>query len=143
MTTVTEEFALLIDAAGFGTYPTDPDDTSGSIFLHTQPAEPDEAITVARYAGPDSDSLQGYDLVAFQVRVRGPRHDVGAAETTAQAVYDALHGMRSRALPGGTWLVHLLGTQAGPVFTSVDAKQRAEFVLNFRAELRRITANRQ
>jgi hypothetical protein len=143
MTTVTEELALLIQRYGHGTYPIDPTDTGGSIFLHAAPDGPDEVITVSRPAGADSESLQGYDTVSFQVRVRGPRHDSGAAEELAQAIYDDLHGLRSMPLPGGTWLVHLLAMGAGPGYMGVDTHQRTEFSLNFRAELRRITRNRQ
>lgn len=146
MTTVTEEFALLIQRYGHGTYPIDPTDISGSIFLHAAPDGPngpDEVITVSRPAGADSESLQGYDTVSFQVRVRGSRNDSAAPEALAQAIYDDLHGLRSMPLPGGTWLVHLLAMGAGPGYMGVDTHQRTEFSLNFRAELRRITRNRQ
>jgi hypothetical protein len=142
VTTLTEEFCLLLQAKGFGTYPTDPTDTTGTIFLHQLPATPDEAIAVTRYAGGEGESLQGYDQMQVQVRVRGARHDAADPEQTAQDIYDALHGLRSQPLPGGTWLVHLIGVNGGPAPMGADTHQRTEFAINFRAELRRQTANR-
>jgi hypothetical protein len=143
MPSLTEEICLLLQELQFGTYPIDPSDVGGSIFLAALPAAPDEAIAVARYAGPESGSLLGYDEPSFQIRVRGPKHDAGVPEERAQAIYDALHGLRSRYLPGGTWLVHLIGANAGPVPMGQDTHQRTEYVVNLRAEVRRPTPNRQ
>lgn len=138
--TLLEEVARLLDQLGLGTYA---EDGSGDICLVTLPDEPDEALAVARYAGGESDSKLGHDSVNIQVRVRGLRNDATAGEARAQAVYDALHGLSSRTLPGGTWCSLVVCTQGGPVYLSRDQNGRHEWAVNARFELTaRQTANR-
>lgn len=139
--TVTEEFAELLAALGLGDYHAD-GSLGGDVFLVNMPQSPDAAVAVNRYGGPESDSKLGYDRPSIQVRVRAPAGDVRTAEARAQGIYDALHGMSSRELPGGTWLVLLVGTQGGPIPLGQDNLNRDEWTINFRAELRRQTANR-
>lgn len=138
--TVTEEFARLLATLGLGVY----DDTGpgGDIFLKRLPPEPDAALAVSRYGAGESDAGLPYDTVNIQVKVRGSNTDARDAETRAQAVYDALHGLASRDLPGGTWLVLCVGVQGGPVDMGVDERGRDQYVVNLRAQLERVTANR-
>lgn len=140
MATVAEEFARQLATAGLGTY--DDTGTTGSIFLRRLPPTPDAAIAVARYAAAESDSKLPYDTVNIQVRVRGAHTDARTVETTAQNVYDQLHGLANRALPGGTWLMLCVGVQGGPIDIGDDELGRPEYTCNFRAELHRPTTHR-
>lgn len=137
--TLLEEFATLAALLGLGTYSPTPPST---IFLKKLPDGPDSAIAIARYGGGESDAKLGYDEIRLQVRVRGPNTDYRIAETLAQAVYDQLHGLHDRTLPGGTWLTLMVGVQGGPVDLGEDEHGRPEYTVNFRAEVARATANR-
>ncbi len=138
--TITEEIARLLAELGLGTY--DDASTTGNIFLKRLPPEPASALAVSRYGAGEADAGLPYDTVNVQVRVRGSNTDFRDAENRAQAVYDALHGLGSRELPGGTWLVLCVGLQGGPIDMGADQLGRAEYAVNFRAEFERVTANR-
>lgn len=138
--TVTEEFAQLLDVLGVGSY--EPAAATGTVFLGKLPDSPALAIAVARYPGGESDSKQGYDEVRVQFRVRGPHTDYRVGEAKAQQVYDELHGLSNRTLPGGTWLTLCVGIQSGPIDIGPDATHRPEWTVNMRAELERITRYR-
>lgn len=139
--TILEEFAQLTHDLNLGTYHAD-GAAGGTVFLLTLPAAPDEAIAIARYGGSESDSLNPWDEVGIQFRIRGPAVDARTAETKAQALYDALHGIGYRALPGGTWLQLAIATGGGPIYIGRDTNGRHEFTVNLRCELQRTTANR-
>lgn len=140
--TLLEELAQLLDDFGLGVYNAG-GAAGGSIFLTEMPAEPDTAIAVSRYRGRESSIRLGYDEPNFQFRVRGPAADSRVSEQLAQDIYDAFHGLGSRTLPGGTWLVVMVGNQGGPIPLGCDQNGRVEHTVNFRAELRRQTTNRQ
>lgn len=137
--TLLEEFATLAQQLGLGIYSAAPTST---IFLRRLPDQPDSAIAVARYGGGEADAKLGYDTVSLQFRVRGPNTDYRTAETLAQNVYDQMHGLHDRTLPGGTWLVLMVGVQGGPVDLGEDEHGRPEYVINVRAEVARSTPNR-
>lgn len=137
--TLLEEFATLAQVLGLGTYTQTP---ASTIYLRKLPDQPDSALAIARYGGPESDAKLGYDTAMLQFRVRGPNTDYRIVETAAQTVYDQLHGLHDRQLPGGTWLVLMVGTQGGPVDLGDDEHNRPEYVINFRAEVEHPTANR-
>lgn len=141
MSTITEEIAQLLNNLSIGVY--DTIGTTGDIYLTSAADTPDNAIAVARYGGAESDSLLGWDEPSVQVRVRGDNVDPRLPERRAQQVYDALHGMASRRLPLGTWLVLCVGTNGGPAYMGNDLKGRYEFVCNFRLEVRNASINRQ
>ena len=141
MTTVTEQLAQLAHDLGLGVYHAD-GTAGGTVFLTALPDSPDEAVAVARYGGPTSDSKLGYDNVNVQFRVRGTRADVRSGEQTAQAYYDALHGLGERVLSGGGYLQLAVGNQSGPVYMGRDGQGRHEWAVNVNVELRRVTANR-
>ncbi|GAA3441063.1 minor capsid protein [Planomonospora venezuelensis] len=133
--TLLEELAQLLEDLAVGSYP-------GTIFLTRMPTSPDTCIVLARYGGQESSLGDDYDEPRIQVRVRGPAADVRTAEVLAEQVYDALHGLGSRELSGGTWLQLAVGLQSGPVFIGVDANNRPEFTVNVRAEISRTSTNR-
>lgn len=138
--TVTEEFAKLLAQLQLGVY--DDVGTTGDVFLGRLPPQPDAATAVARYGAGESDSRLPYDTINLQFRIRGASTDYRAAEARAQAVYDALHGLASRTLPGGTWLALCVGLQGGPIDIGLDDHDRPEWTVNMRVELERHTANR-
>lgn len=138
--TPAEEFALLLHVLGLGVYA--PTGLNGTVFLRRLPDQPDLAIAVARYAGGEADSKLGYDEVKLQFRIRGPHNDVRIGDALAQRVYDQLHGLPSRYLPGGTWMVDCIGEQSGPIDIGTDAHHRPEWTVNMRSELQRQTVHR-
>lgn len=137
---VEEEFLLLVQDRGLGTYA--PDTVTGNLFLGKLPDAPDLAVALALYPGPESDAKLGYDELRLQFRIRGPARDYRVGKTLAQQVYDELHGMPSRYLAGGTWMVDLIGQQAGPIDFGPDDHHRPEWTVNMRSELRRQTVHR-
>jgi hypothetical protein len=139
--TILEEFAQLLDDLDLGTYHAD-GTAGGTVFLATLPEAPDDAIAVARYGAGEADSADPWDEINIQCRVRGSAADARAAERKAQDVYDALHGLGMRALPGGTWLQLAVAGGGGPVYIGRDINGRHEYTVNLRCELQRTTANR-
>lgn len=137
--TLLEEFAQLLAQLGHGVYTNQVGDT---IFLERLPPDPDEAVALARYGGAASDSKLPQDEIRLQARVRGSMTDTRSGEQRAQAIYDDLHGLSNRALPGGTWLELCVGVQGGPVYMGPDEHDRNEYAVSFRASLHRQTANR-
>ncbi|MGH3323261.1 MAG: minor capsid protein [Streptomyces sp.] len=139
--TILEEFAALLELRALGTFKED-GSAGGTIFLAALPTTPDDAIAVARYGGPESDSRLPYDELALQIRVRGKANDARTAETKAQAVYDGLHGLGMLTLPGGTWLQLAIAAQGGPIYIGRDDNGRHEYTVNVRAEVSRPTTHR-
>jgi len=137
--TITAEFAALADELGVGVYR--PDAPGGTIFVGGQPPDLDACITVRRLDQLPPDAHHGYDEPVIEFRVRGPRGDYTAAEETAQAVFDTLHGLRRRDLPGGTRMLSLICPR-GLSYNDYDEHGRHEFTVLFEAEVRRVTANR-
>jgi len=137
---VEEEYLLLLQEKSLGVYA--PTATGGTLFLGQLPDGPDLAVALALYAGPEADARLGYDDLRLQFRIRGPAADYRTGKAHAQRVYDELHGMPSRYLAGGTWMVDLVGLQSGPITLGPDEHHRPEWTLNFRSELRRQTAHR-
>ncbi|MFB4294793.1 minor capsid protein [Nonomuraea sp. ATR24] len=135
--TLLEEFGLLAAELGLGTYGLD-----GTIYLNTLPAAPDRCMAIARYPGPPSDSKNPWDEIRLQFRLRGPTDDLTTVENDAQAVYDHLHGLSNRTLPGGTWLELMVGAQAGPIWMDRDGNDRPNWSVNFRCDLQRPTPHR-
>lgn len=134
-----EEWATLLDELDLGTYSLT---SGGNVFHPTLPATPDLAIAVATYSGGTGDARNGHTSSGVQFRVRGPKTDSRVGEAKAWAIYDALHGLCSRALAGGTWLVLLWCPQDSPNFIGKDSTDRPEWTVNFRAEIQRPTVLR-
>lgn len=142
MTTITEDIAQLLHDLAVGDYRAD-GSVGGTIYLTHLPDSPDEVMAVARYAGGTADSRLPYDPVNIQVRVRGTRTDARTGEASAQAVYDAVHGLTDRPLTSGARLLLAVGAQGGPVYMARDSVGRHEWAVNFNCEIHRRTANRR
>ncbi|WP_329622920.1 minor capsid protein [Streptomyces sp. NBC_01255] len=116
----------------------DPTDTC---FLEFLPPEPDEAVALTVYDGPEPDSLLPYDEPRVQVRVRGTT-DPRVSRRRCRAIRSALHGLGPVTLPDGTDLILSVCTQGDAASMGVDETQRHEHVANFRMEIHRPTAHR-
>lgn len=119
---------------GLGTW----DDTgvTGDLFVDTLPQEPDAAVALFGYGGPESHAGHPYDTPSVQVHVRGGA-DPRTSRARAQAIYEALHGLHHTTLPDGTYLVDCIGVQSSPQALGVDGNGRHRHVINFRCEIRR------
>jgi len=133
--TLLEELALLLEELGLGTYK--PDDVNGTIFFPALPDSPDTCMAIARYGGTESSSRDPFDEPRIQTRHRGTATDARSAEASAQATYDALHGLGMRTLAGGTELQLAIGIGSGPEYMGRDENRRHEYVTNFRVEVQR------
>jgi len=133
--TLVEEIAWLLDELGVATF--DPETPAGNqVFIGRLPESPDTAIAIARYSGVEAP-IGHYDEPQIQFRVRGPATDARVAQNLAQAVYDAMHGLGTRYLAGGTWLQLAVGTQSGPIDIGQDEHGRPELTINVRLDVSR------
>lgn len=139
--TLLEEFAQLLDDLDLGTFKAD-GTTGGTLYTTELPSTPDRCIAIARYGGSDADSRLPYDEPSIQFRIRGGAADARQAETDAQAVYDALHGLGMRELAGGTWLQLIVCKGGGPTYIGRDQSNRPEYTVNASAGISRATSNR-
>ncbi len=112
----------------------------GNCFLGSMPDQPDIAVMLHPTGGFTSSTKAGYDERTIQVMVRGTRNPV-VGNDLAEAIYDALHGLRGMTLPDGTYLVRCEGIQTGPISLGEDAKGRHEYTLNFLAQVRNPRTN--
>lgn len=114
---------------------------AGDCFIAVLPASPDRVVALFPAGGAAPDPALGYDTAALQIVVRGTQ-DPRTASERAEAIYGALHGLRSTALPGGVWVVLCRAMQSGPVWVERDANGRHVMSLNFELEVRHVTAHR-
>lgn len=127
-----------LDDAGLVDY--DPDGIAGNAFSDRMPPEPNEAVALTPYGGPEPDSKLPYDAPNLQVRTRADA-DPRVARARAWAIYNALNGLARTALPDGTWLVLCTANQT-PQTMGQDTLGRPEYVVNFALELHAPSANR-
>lgn len=133
--------ALYLDQISLGEY--EPTSAGGTIFLEELPQSPDAAIALFSTGGPQASGKHGYDSPVVNVHVRGAANDVIGALAKATAIYDALHGLHSMALPGGIRVINCLGLQSGPITIGRDQNDRPRYSLNFQLEVRNVSANRE
>lgn len=139
--TLTEEFAMLPAEFGLGEYL--PDDVGGVFFLGSLPPDQDAGVAVhVTNGGGPANAHHGYNEPVIHYRIRGPRWDPRAAEATAWALWDTLHGLRRRDLPGGTRMLSMHGQGQGPIYAEHDDHGRYQYSAIFAAEVRRVTRNR-
>lgn len=127
--TLLEEIMLLIEEHELGTYDTTGD--TGTIYALDLPqGPPDVCMAVAFYTGPMSDSGLPYDQPRCQIKIRGSKANKLAGFDLAQRVYDRMHGLRSRYLAGGTWMVQCLAWQGIPAYLGKDGNGRDLHTVN-------------
>lgn len=117
-------------------------DTEVGVVIGPLPAAPPEVVGVTAYGGRESDTRLPYDEPSVQLRVRGTP-DERVSRDRAQALYDALHGAGPLTLPDGTRVQLIVGAQSGPITLGLDSAGVHEHTVNFRVEIRRVTAHRQ
>lgn len=140
--TITQQWAALLHELGLGTYR--PDASGGDVFLGGLPRDPAAALAVTLPgAGSPADGRNGYDEPALLVRVRGEPHDWVGAERRAQAVWDALHGLGKRVLPGGLRVERCFAVAQGPTYVTRDDQSRHEWSVQMSTELRRPSTGRR
>lgn len=113
----------------------------GNVFEDDLPQAPDVAAGVYHVGGDEPDSLLEYDRPTLQITVRGDT-DPQTATVLWGRLYSYLHGLRNKALPGGTWLVSCLAIQSAPVRVGPDENGRHRYNLNLQLEIRNPTAQR-
>lgn len=120
------QLADYLQAQGVGTPGTD-------IFVGKQPATPDNCITlVGVYGGTPNVTIPDLMFPRFQVIVRNTDFEVGS--TKLRAVRTALHDMIAMSLTN-FFVYYIHADQEGfPI--GEDDKGRAEFSINFAAEIR-------
>lgn len=139
MADLLDGLARHLDSLSLVTY--DPEGADGDTFLDHMPSGPDKAVAITSYqAGAEPDSLLPYDEPRIQVRTRDL--DPTAARTRCAAIYGELHGLGPVDLPDGTRLILCVALQGGPTAIGKDQNGRMEYVANFRAEHRNVTAHR-
>lgn len=131
--TLLEEVAQLLAELGIGTYK--PTGADGTIYLLQLPQSPDVAVAVTPYTGANGDAGLPYDTPRFQIRCRGSKNDKTAGYALAKSVWDAVQGLGSRYLPGGTWMVQCVGVTNGPGFMGFDENGRDEYAVNVEIEV--------
>jgi hypothetical protein len=90
-------------------------------------AEPDQLVTLSRFAGRFPDPGTGLERPGVQIRVRAA--DYATAEAKALAL---LRGLQLRP-PGTITGVRYMHAEAGPIPLGEDENGRPEFSVNFEA----------
>jgi len=143
---IARALAKYLDAAGLVTY--DATGTTGNVLLERLPDAPDEALMVLSTGGNPLGpaATYGWDEPTVQLMVRGAPDDPETPAAAAQALYDALQGLRYVTLdPGGEDEVRLCvcsSLQTGPFNLGRDERDRYRFTLNFALHVRRATEHR-
>lgn len=125
---IARALAKYLDAAGLVTY--DATGTTGNVFLERLPDAPDEALMVLSTGGNPLGpaATYGWDEPTVQLMVRGAPDDPETPAAAAQALYDALQGLRYVTLdPGGEDEVRLCvcsSLQTGPFNLGRDERDR-------------------
>lgn len=120
----------------------DPLQAGGNCFIDRMPDQPDHALGLFNYPGPEPDGVHGYDYPNLQVRARGGR-DPREPQAWLAQVYDALQNLHAVALPGGIWVVSCYARQSGTAPLGPDRANRMEFTQNYGFQIRNVTAHRR
>ncbi|WP_228974947.1 minor capsid protein [Streptomyces sp. DH12] len=139
MADLLDGLARHLEARGLLSY--DETGVTGDTFIESMPDQPDTAIVLTIYGGPEADSLLGYDEPSVQVRVRGGP-DPRTSRQRCEAIRSELHGLGPVTLPDGTLLLSCIAIQAAAASMGVDDAGRHEHVCNYRLEVRSVTAHR-
>lgn len=103
------------------------------VFLSFMPDDPDQVIAVFEVGGDTPDATEGtqYDLIQFQIIVRGPIRQETSSYDTARAkaaqVFTSLHDATI------TGYVYIQALHGGVIPIGEDANNRAEVSINFEA----------
>lgn len=143
---ITRALAKHLHAEGLVVY--EPLGAGGDCFLEHLPDSPDEAVMILSTGGNPLGpaATYGWDEPTVQIMVRGAPDDVETPAARAQAIYDAMQGLRYVTLDeGGTDEMRLCvcsSSQTAPFTLGRDERNRYRFSLNFALHVRNKTANR-
>ena len=115
-----EDIIQYLQTLKFGTVGT-------NIFKGILPDKPDKCICVKLYDSGISDLAWNGEYPIFQVAVRAKTYD--EADSTAQAIYKALHGICEQTINSKRYL--LIQAIRVPMYLSDDAFTRKIFTTNF------------
>ena len=142
---ITRALAKYLDAAGLVSY--EPAGL-GDCFLEHLPDTPDAAVMLLSTGGNPlgAATTYGWDEPTVQVMVRGVAEDPETPQAAAQALYDALQGLRYVTLDAGgddeVRLCSCSSLQTAPFNLGRDEKGRYRFTLNFALHVRALTEHR-
>lgn len=121
-----EDIAIKLHSAGAVVYPGT--SATRTCFLGEMPDSPDACV--ALYARPGRPKALHCDLQYPELHVESRAATYAAAQTRAEAVDAALHGLHDETLSGHTYLeIQALGV---PCKLEVDGRGRTIFYQNFR-----------
>jgi hypothetical protein len=142
---IARALAKWLDDAGLVTYSAT---SGGDCFLEHLPDSPDAAVMVLSTGGNPlgAAATYGWDEPTVQLMVRGAADDPTTPAASAQALYDALQGLRYVTLDEGgddeVRLCSCTSLQTAPFNLGRDEKDRYRFTLNFALHVRRPTEHR-
>ncbi len=138
MADLAEGIAKYLTARGLLNY--QPDGPGGDTFVDTMPPQPDQAVALTLYGGPEPDPESADDEVSLQVRIRGTE-DPRLSRRRSQAIYSVLHGAAGLTLPNGDFLILSIAQQTTTAL-GIDTNGRHEHVVNYRMTYTNQTENR-
>ncbi len=143
---IARALAKWLDAADLVTY--EAGAAGGNCFLEHLPDSPDEAVMVLSTGGNPTPAMTtyGWDEPTVQLMVRGVPEDPETPQAAAQALYDALQGLRYVTLDAGgddeVRLCVCTSLQTAPFNLGRDEKGRYRFTLNVALHVRAKTEHR-
>ncbi|MGH7954759.1 MAG: minor capsid protein [Gloeomargaritales cyanobacterium] len=119
MTTIVEALGLRFADLGFGVYKESGQYESyeTGIFLDYMAETPPNCIVITTATGEPADSLQPYDELRVQIRVRAESPITG--RLLAQQIYDDIHGLGPLDVHGA-YLGLSICVESGPVYDGRD-----------------------
>lgn len=117
------------------------DADEGNVFIDHLPSGPDRCLSLFVQPGGEADSKLPYDPIRLQVITRSEEGGVWALDTWA-TVYSYLQGKRNFLLPGGTYVISIIATQASPMPLGPDENGRYRYSSQYRAEIYHPTTER-
>lgn len=132
---LTRQIAQYLAANGIGTLDT-------NIFYESLPSAPNAAVAVFSTGGFESSVVHGYDDPTIQIRVRDTSPT--GAYNRIGAIYSLLQGLNhTNLITGGIRVIQAQAIQSHPENIGKDEQGRIEYTMNYRLEIRNITANRE
>lgn len=101
--------------------------TGWTLYKSYLPDEPDKAIAIFETGGDPPDQSEGtrYDVIRFQLIVRGVEYGYDTAHDKIQTIFNALNDVSYSGY------VYIFGLQANPLSLGYDVKNRPELSINF------------
>jgi hypothetical protein len=109
--------------------------TNDNLFGYEMPNSPAACVSVVVYGGAMPHLIDSIDEPTFQVRIRDVIATTG--EGTAQAIFNALHGVFEQPLVvSGDWHWNRIFAIQNPIYLGKDDVNRHNWCQNFRGFVR-------